>query len=78
MSSQARLVAGELKRLVKYNILPVSLATAIIWEVVLFLFLSNRKHEITPLLIFVDVAACPYCCLVLHIILRSRKAQSRQ
>ncbi|HHT85039.1 MAG: ABC transporter permease [Bacillota bacterium] len=57
MSSQARLVAGELKRLAKYNILPVSLATAIIW-VVLFLFLSEQEaREITPLLIFVDVAA---------------------
>ena len=57
MTSMTRLVVGELKRLVRYNILPVSLVTAIIW-VVLFLFLSeNEAREIAPLLIFVDVAA---------------------
>jgi len=57
MSGLTRLVAGELKRLMKYNILPVSLVTAIIW-IVLFLFLSEKEaREIAPLLIFVDVAA---------------------
>jgi fluoroquinolone transport system permease protein len=57
MSSMIRLFAGELKRLIKYNILPVSLLTAIIW-IVLLLFLSEKEaREIAPLLIFVDVAA---------------------
>ncbi len=57
MSSLIKLIAGELNRLVKYKILPVSLVTAIIW-IVIFLFLSeNEAREITPLLIFVDVAA---------------------
>lgn len=57
MSSLLRLIAGELKRLVRYNILPVSLVTAMIW-IVLFLFLSEKEaREIVPLLIFVDVAA---------------------
>jgi len=57
MSTLGRLVSGELKRLLKYNILPVSLATAVIW-IILFLFLSGKEaHEIAPLLIFVDVAA---------------------
>ncbi|NLC67397.1 MAG: ABC transporter permease subunit [Clostridiaceae bacterium] len=57
MSSLKKLIAGELKRLVRYKILPVSLATVIIW-IVLFLFISEREaREIAPLLIFVDVAA---------------------
>ncbi|HHV59059.1 MAG TPA: ABC transporter permease [Clostridiaceae bacterium] len=57
MSNLAKLIAGEMKRLVRYNILPVSLVTAIIW-IVLFLFLSeNEAHKIAPLLIFVDAAA---------------------
>ena len=42
MSSLKRLVAGELKRLVRYKILPVSLATAILW-IVLLLFLSESE-----------------------------------
>jgi fluoroquinolone transport system permease protein len=57
MKSLARLIAGELKRLMKYNILPASLVTVIIW-IVLLLFLSEKEaREIAPLLIFVDVAA---------------------
>ncbi len=57
MSSLKKLIAGELKRLMRYKILPVSLATVIIW-IVLFLFISEREaREIAPLLIFVDVAA---------------------
>lgn len=56
MNNLMRLIAGELKRLMKYNILPVSLVTSVIW-IVLFLFLSAREaREITPLLIFVDTA----------------------
>ncbi|NLO82295.1 MAG: ABC transporter permease [Clostridiales bacterium] len=57
MSRLTKLVVGELKRLVRYKILPVSLATAIVW-IVLLLFLSeNEAREIVPLLICVDVAA---------------------
>lgn len=57
MKSLAKLIAGELKRLIKYNILPVSLVTAIIW-IVLFLFLSKEEaFELAPILIFVDVSA---------------------
>jgi fluoroquinolone transport system permease protein len=56
MSSLKRLVAGELKRLVRYKILPVSLATAILW-IVLLLFLSESEaREAAPLIIFIDVA----------------------
>lgn len=57
MSNLGKLIGGELKRLVRYKILPVSLVTAILW-IVLFLFLSEKEaQDITPLLIFVDVAA---------------------
>ena len=57
MGSLTKLIRGELKRLVTYKILPVSLATAVVW-IVLFLFLSAAEAEqIAPLLIFVDVAA---------------------
>ena len=57
MGSLTKLIIGELKRLVTYKILPVSLATAVVW-IVLFLFLSAAEAEqIAPLLIFVDVAA---------------------
>lgn len=56
MSSLTRLIAGELKRLARYKILPVSLVTAVLW-IVLFLFLSAKEaSEIAPLLIFVDTA----------------------
>ncbi|HHU78398.1 MAG TPA: ABC transporter permease [Clostridiales bacterium] len=57
MSILIKLAMGELKRLVRYKILPVSLATAIIW-IVFFLFLSETEAlEIAPLLIIVDAAA---------------------
>ena len=57
MNNLTRLIAGELKRMVRYKILPVSLATAIIW-IALLLFLSEKEaREIAPLLIFIDVAA---------------------
>ncbi|MGI6706258.1 MAG: ABC transporter permease [Clostridia bacterium] len=51
------LIKGELKRLLKYKILPVSLATAVLW-IGLFLFVSAKEaRDIAPLVIFVDVAA---------------------
>ncbi len=57
MARLSRLIKGELKRLVKYKILPVSLVTAVLW-IGLFLFLSPQEAQrITPLVILVDVAA---------------------
>ena len=57
MSAQTKLIAGEFKRLTKYNILTASQATAGIW-VLLLLFMSAREAlRIAPLLIFVDVSA---------------------
>lgn len=49
------LIRGELRRLLIYKIIPVSLATSILW-VLLFLFLSKEDAGfIAPLLLFVDV-----------------------
>ena len=43
MKSLAKLIDGEMKRLLRYKILPVSLATTFIW-IVLLLFLSQKKR----------------------------------
>lgn len=57
MNNLTKLIIGELKRLVKYKILPVSLATTTLW-IVLFLFISPEEaRKIGPIVIFVDVAA---------------------
>lgn len=56
MKSLIKLLKGEMKRLVLYKILPVSLVMSLIW-IVLFLFLSaEESKEIMPLLVFVDVS----------------------
>lgn len=56
MRSLTRLIAGELQRLVRYKILPVSLATSVLW-IALFWFLSPKEAvEIAPLLMLVDAA----------------------
>ncbi len=55
MSAILGLIKGELKRLVLYKIIPVSLAVSVLW-VILFLFLSKEDAAyIAPLLLFVDV-----------------------
>lgn len=57
MKNLSKLIAGEMKRLIRYKILPVSLVTAVLW-IILFLFLSESEaREIAPLLILIDVAA---------------------
>ena len=72
MSAQTKLIAGEFKRLTKYNILTASQATAGIW-VLLLLFMSAREAlRIAPLLIFVDVAAMSILLLGASHHLRSR------
>jgi len=56
MSTSLRLFSGELKRLVTYKILPVSLVTSVIW-IVLFLFITEEEaRHIAPLLIYIDVS----------------------
>jgi fluoroquinolone transport system permease protein len=57
MSSLWKLIAGELKRLVRYRILPVSLVTAAIWILLFFLLSKDEARELAPLLIFIDVSA---------------------
>ncbi len=54
MKNILRLSLGELKRLVKYGILPVSLVTAVIW-VIIFLTVSEEEAlSLAPLFIFAD------------------------
>ncbi|MDI9465963.1 MAG: ABC transporter permease, partial [Bacillota bacterium] len=56
MNTLTRLIKGEVQRLVRYKILPVSLVTAAVW-IALFFFLSPQEARGTaPLFIFVDVA----------------------
>ncbi|HOJ12744.1 MAG TPA: ABC transporter permease [Clostridiales bacterium] len=50
-----RLISGELKRLINYKILPVSLATSVIWIIIFLLISENDAKYIAPLLIYVDV-----------------------
>jgi fluoroquinolone transport system permease protein len=56
MSKLVRLIKGELNRLVKYKILPVSLVTALIWIGVLMFISAEEARKTAPLFIFVDVA----------------------
>ncbi len=56
MKNALKLLAGEIKRLVRYKILPISLATSLIW-VIIFLFIKKEEaRELAPLLILMDVA----------------------
>ncbi len=56
MKGTILLLKGEIRRLVLYKIMPVSLLTSLIW-IVIFLFISaDEAKEIMPLLIFVDVS----------------------
>lgn len=57
MSTQTKLIAGELMRLMKYNILAAGQVTAVIWVLLLLLVSASEALKITPLLIFVDVSA---------------------
>ena len=55
MRSVLKLTKGELKRLITYKILPISLVTGLIW-IIIFLFISKEEAVgIAPMLIFVDV-----------------------
>ena len=56
MRSTWRLIYGELTRLLKYKILPVSLATSIIWIIIFFFVSKEDASYIAPLLIFVDIS----------------------
>ncbi len=56
MNNFLRLTLGELNRLVKYMILPISLVTSLIWIIVFFLINAKEAMSLAPLAIFTDVA----------------------
>ncbi len=56
MNYLLKLTSGEINRLIKYKILPVSLITSFLW-IIIFLFISKEDaRNIAPLLIFIDVS----------------------
>ncbi|TYQ17771.1 UNVERIFIED_CONTAM: fluoroquinolone transport system permease protein [Acetivibrio alkalicellulosi] len=55
MKTTLRLIFGEIKRLITYKIIPVSIATMAIWVVIFLMVSSQEALELAPLLIFVDV-----------------------
>lgn len=56
MKTLWKLFLGEMRRMVSYKILPVSLFTSLLW-IIAFLFLSKLEAlQIAPLLIFMDVS----------------------
>ena len=56
MKNFLRLTLGELNRLVKYMILPISMVTSLIWIIVFFLINADEALGLAPLAIFTDVA----------------------
>jgi len=56
MNGLLKLISGEIRRLVRYKILPVSLATTVLWVVLLWFLSPAEAVQIAPLLIFVDAA----------------------
>ncbi len=56
MKNFFKLTLGELYRLVKYMILPISLVTSLIWIIVFFLINADEAMSLAPLAIFTDVA----------------------
>lgn len=57
MRSTLRLLSGELKRLVSYKILQVSLVTSIIWIIIFLLVSRDDALQMASLFIFVDITA---------------------
>ncbi len=51
-----KLLKGELKRLMKYNILQISFAVALLWIAVIFLIGREQATTFVPLFIFMDAA----------------------
>jgi ABC-type multidrug transport system permease subunit len=56
MKNFLKLTFGEINRLVKYMILPISLVTSVIWIIVFFLISADEAMSLAPLAIFTDVA----------------------
>ncbi len=56
MKNFLRLTLGELNRLIKYMILPISMVTSLIWIVIFFLINADEALGLAPIAIFTDVA----------------------
>ena len=54
MSSLVKLFLGEMKRMVSYKILPISVATSMIWVVLFSLLSSSEARRFAPLLLYMD------------------------
>ena len=54
MSGLIKLFAGEMKRMVSYKILPVSLATSLICVVIFALLSASESQRFAPLLLYMD------------------------
>ena len=54
MSSLVKLFLGEMKRMVSYKILPISVATSMIWVVLFSLLSAEEARRFAPLLLYTD------------------------
>ena len=54
MSSLVKLFLGEMKRMVSYKILPISVATSMIWVVLFSLLSAAEARRFAPLLLYTD------------------------
>ncbi len=55
MKTIRKLFLGEMRRMVSYKILPVSLATSVLWIIAFLLVSKTEAQSIAPLLLFTDV-----------------------
>jgi len=56
MNNILKLTGGELRRMVKYMILPVSVFTSLLWCAVFFALSAEEARGLAPLFLFTDVA----------------------
>ncbi len=54
MSKLGKLYLGEMKRMVSYKILPISLATSFVWVVMFALLSADEARRFAPLLLYMD------------------------
>jgi ABC-type multidrug transport system permease subunit len=54
MSALTKLFLGEMKRMVSYKILPISIATSLIWVVLFALLSAAEAQRFAPLLLYMD------------------------
>lgn len=56
MKTMRKLFLGEMRRMVSYKILPVSLFTSVLWIITFLLLSKTEAQSIAPMLLFADVA----------------------